>query len=183
MKKVVVISTIVMALVATTSPALAQSGFRDATLTAQSAACGQVTVTLTNPYGFNLEADFGYGDPTQVRPYSDLVIRQGPYKDDTFGLYYEAPNGTSFGVTNGTGSATLALPEDVEGGLATVTYRVKAGGEQQAYILPQTIQVVTNCFVDPETREDCKDGSWQLYGFRNQGQCIRFVNTGQDSRV
>lgn len=35
---------------------------------------------------------------------------------------------------------------------------------------------------EPEVRADCMDGGWEEYGFRNQGQCIRFVNTGQDSR-
>lgn len=35
---------------------------------------------------------------------------------------------------------------------------------------------------DAQTIEDCKDGGWEIFGFRNQGQCIRFVNTGQDSR-
>lgn len=36
--------------------------------------------------------------------------------------------------------------------------------------------------LDPETKADCKNGGWAAYGFRNQGQCIRFVNTGKDSR-
>lgn len=31
-------------------------------------------------------------------------------------------------------------------------------------------------------KDECQDGSWEAAGFRNQGQCIRFVNTGQDSR-
>lgn len=35
---------------------------------------------------------------------------------------------------------------------------------------------------DPDDKDDCKDGGWAAYGFRNQGQCIRFVNTGKDSR-
>lgn len=35
---------------------------------------------------------------------------------------------------------------------------------------------------DPETKDDCKQGSWEEYGFKNQGQCIQFVNTGKDSR-
>lgn len=35
---------------------------------------------------------------------------------------------------------------------------------------------------DPLSIEDCKDGGWEEYGFRNQGQCIRYVNTGKDSR-
>lgn len=34
-----------------------------------------------------------------------------------------------------------------------------------------------------EIRKDtCKDGGWEDLGFRNQGQCVRWVNTGQDSR-
>ena len=31
----------------------------------------------------------------------------------------------------------------------------------------------------PETKDDCKKGGWMQFGFKNQGQCIRFVNTGQ----
>lgn len=34
----------------------------------------------------------------------------------------------------------------------------------------------------PADKNDCKKGGWQDFGFKNQGQCIRFVNTGQDSR-
>ena len=36
--------------------------------------------------------------------------------------------------------------------------------------------------LDPQTKSDCKDGGWEAYGFRNQGQCVRFVGTGKDSR-
>ena len=31
----------------------------------------------------------------------------------------------------------------------------------------------------PTTKADCKNGGWMQFGFRNQGQCIRFVNTGK----
>jgi hypothetical protein len=31
-------------------------------------------------------------------------------------------------------------------------------------------------------KEMCKDGGYADFGFRNQGQCIRLVNTGRDSR-
>lgn len=36
---------------------------------------------------------------------------------------------------------------------------------------------------DPVNKDDCKNGGWDEYGFKNQGQCIRFVNTGKDSRI
>jgi len=31
----------------------------------------------------------------------------------------------------------------------------------------------------PETIEACKNNGWRAFGFRNQGQCIKFVNTGK----
>lgn len=31
-------------------------------------------------------------------------------------------------------------------------------------------------------KSDCKDGGFATYGFKNQGQCIKFVETGKDSR-
>ena len=34
----------------------------------------------------------------------------------------------------------------------------------------------------PTTKDDCKGGGWEQYGFRNQGQCVRFIETGKDSR-
>lgn len=39
--------------------------------------------------------------------------------------------------------------------------------------------LITN---DPATKADCMKGGWEAFGFKNQGQCIRFVNTGKDSR-
>lgn len=34
----------------------------------------------------------------------------------------------------------------------------------------------------PAEKGDCKKGGWEDYGFKNQGQCIQYVNTGKDSR-
>ena len=31
----------------------------------------------------------------------------------------------------------------------------------------------------PSTRGQCQDGGWKQFGFKNQGQCIAFVNHGQ----
>ena len=35
---------------------------------------------------------------------------------------------------------------------------------------------------DPEDKDECKDGGWEGLGFKNQGKCIQFFNTGKDSR-
>ena len=34
----------------------------------------------------------------------------------------------------------------------------------------------------PTSKDDCKKGGWKNFDFKNQGQCIRFVETGKDSR-
>jgi hypothetical protein len=33
-----------------------------------------------------------------------------------------------------------------------------------------------------EDKDACMDGGWKQMGFKNQGQCVRFVETGKDSR-
>ena len=30
-----------------------------------------------------------------------------------------------------------------------------------------------------ESKDECRDGGWQAFGFANQGQCIRFIETGK----
>ncbi len=34
-----------------------------------------------------------------------------------------------------------------------------------------------------ENKDQCKNGEWEALGFKNQGQCVRFVETGKDSRT
>ena len=35
---------------------------------------------------------------------------------------------------------------------------------------------------DVPGKEACKNDGWMQFGFRNQGQCVRFAQTGKDSR-
>jgi hypothetical protein len=35
---------------------------------------------------------------------------------------------------------------------------------------------------DPQTKNDCMKNGWAKFGFKNQGQCVRFIETGKDSR-
>ncbi len=32
------------------------------------------------------------------------------------------------------------------------------------------------------TKDQCKNKGWEAFGFRNQGECVRFIETGLDSR-
>ena len=35
---------------------------------------------------------------------------------------------------------------------------------------------------NPATKDECKNGGWVIFAFENQGQCVRFIETGKDSR-
>jgi len=50
----------------------------------------------------------------------------------------------------------------------------------QAFLVDKVVGTASSD--DPTNKNLCKEGGWQAFGFRNQGQCIRFVNTGKDSR-
>jgi hypothetical protein len=49
--------------------------------------------------------------------------------------------------------------------------------------LPSPGFVVEYELVNPTSKDQCKKDGWRAFGFKNQGQCIRFVNTGKDSRI
>jgi beta-propeller repeat-containing protein/thrombospondin type 3 repeat protein len=36
---------------------------------------------------------------------------------------------------------------------------------------------------NPTTKEQCDNGGWMAFGFKNEGQCVRFVKTGKDGRI
>lgn len=42
--------------------------------------------------------------------------------------------------------------------------------------------LVMKFLFDPATKDDCKVGGWESFGFKDQGQCVRFIETGLDSR-
>lgn len=45
-----------------------------------------------------------------------------------------------------------------------------------------TLTVTYAGYGNPVRKDDCRSGGWQGFGFANQGQCVRFVETGKDSR-
>jgi len=61
---------------------------------------------------------------------------------------------------------------------ATVEVRLALGGERD-WDFDWTEFTVGQPPTEPTTPDDCKKGGWKAFGFRNQGQCIRFVKTGK----
>jgi hypothetical protein len=57
----------------------------------------------------------------------------------------------------------------------TVEIRLALGGERE-WDFDWTLFAVGPT---PADKNDCKNGGWAAFGFRNQGECIKFVNTGR----
>ncbi len=89
-----------------------------------------------------------------------------------------APNKVKITVTDGAGIASpyvfIWTPDagfDPTGAIGFVNWN---GGV--AFFDDLTVDA------DPQTKDDCKKGGWEQFGFKNQGQCVRFIETGKDSR-
>lgn len=81
---------------------------------------------------------------------------------------------------------TVNVPAGTPDGAYDLTVKVEEnwppGSSTWGFSQTETLTGVVVIQGDPTTKDECKDGGWAEFGFRNQGQCIRFVETGQDSR-
>ena len=125
-----------------------------------SAEDGAMTLALVNPRGFascfEIRSD---GDTSQ------RIVPTHFNRAVTDGLYPFAC------VNDGTQQRTIPAERYVE-------VRLAFGAETDERFDWTRFDLV----LDPETKADCKDGGWADYGFRNQGLCIAFVETGRDTR-
>ena len=121
---------------------------------------GAMTLQLVNPRGFASCFEFRSDGDTSQRIGAAHFNRAV-----TDGLYPFAC------VNNGTQLRTLAAERYVE-------VRLAFGAETDERFDWTRFDLV----LDPESKADCKDGGWADYGFRNQGLCVAFVETGRDTR-
>jgi hypothetical protein len=61
-------------------------------------------------------------------------------------------------------------------GIAPGTYVVALANRFGVFQVLGTVQI-GNC--SPTTKQECLDGGWRGFDFKNQGQCIAFVNRGE----
>lgn len=128
---------------------------------------GEVTLKYINNTGYTYAFDHRVdGESGDTHQWSDQTISQGPCAGRKWGPYY---NLTSVGP-NSTKELTIAATHKVEA-------QAVLGPEQNYHTCWKTFYPE-----QPETKSDCKGGGWDDYHFRNQGQCIRYVETGKDSR-
>ncbi|MDP3880895.1 MAG: hypothetical protein Q8Q32_01795 [bacterium] len=203
-KKSFAIATFLAIAVLALSAATVFAGHNGAMVSHETFSCGETTftATITDPDGTHkvtnmylvVSADGNTQSVIIPTDGSDAEITVGPFTEDmtiywnVFGggeRDYDQPLWNGYGEEGF--SADIAAYADDQGGYGWV---LDGPEEENPFVNWNTIEV-EGCPDDdpepptvdnPETKADCKNGGWEAMGFRNQGQCIRYVNTDQDSR-
>jgi len=103
----------------------------------------------------------------------------GTYQDEAGHTSCKSAEPGSYVDTEGAAAPTLCpigTFSDVSGAAACTACAIGFTTEEPG---------ATVCFPianDPLTKTDCMEDGWEAFDFKNQGQCVRFVETGQDSR-
>ncbi len=124
--------------------------------------------TITQDVGGNIVGTGHYNDDPSVTwdlegtIVDSLLTMKITYNSTYFGSIYNLS-----GSIAANGSASGSVDSNCE------SFTMPAGS-----FVVDTPEEPTN----PTTKEECKKGGWEDFGFKNQGQCVRFVETGKDSR-
>ena len=121
------------------------------------------TVLATNPFTYHLDgavtclavngnqASINFTDPNHPE-FGALRVQVVDGQPD---LFDSTPSGGNFSASDCTPIAGLPYGQVMNGDISVVDAQPS-----------------------PTTRDQCKGGGWAQFGFKNQGQCIAFVNHG-----
>ena len=111
--------------------------------------------------------------PTSDTPFQTDLVGPLPFGTALIIIAAGPPNPIVFvGTVNPDGTASF------QAGIAPGTYAIVLVGRHGEF-LPQGLLQIGNCA--PTSQEQCKGGGWRDFPeFKNQGQCIAFVNHRPD---
>lgn len=121
------------------------------------------------PIGVTVTVD-GDADPATCADLADVATADGCITVDLDGF---TPLTDSYGSITGTGGPA---EEFSNGAIPGWDVFPKDAG------LTGFDLTISPADADPQNKDQCKNGGWESFGFSNQGECIKFVNTGRDSR-
>ena len=183
------------ALVTMVAAAPASAGHNDAVVDVETATCGATTLTASiDPTGGHLTTnqrlvvDVDGVAQNQIIPTdgSEASIEVGPFygqsaetKTISWRVWGGGERDYDNPLFNGYGSSTFSADINAYAALVGSFNWVIAGTEDpNPFTNWHEVDVLT-CAI---SKEMCKGGGYADFGFANQGQCIRLVNTGRDSR-
>lgn len=113
---------------------------------------------------------------------AEIVV--GPFFQDTtvsWNIFGGGERGYDLPLWNGFGGVTFSSDVNAYAASQGGSFSwVIAGVDDPNPFVNWNEVIVQGC--SPVTEDECKNGGWEAFGFRNQGLCLQFVNTGIDSR-
>ena len=172
------------------------AGHNGAVVETETAACGETTITasVADPNGTHLVSNMWLVVHADGETQSMNIPTDGSDASITVGPFFTQSGDPETVRWNVFGGAERAYDQplwngygDPDFGSNINAYAAEQGGFGWVLDGPDEPNPFTNwneievdsCAV---TKDMCKQGGWENLGFSNQGQCIRYVNTGQDSR-
>ena len=133
----------------------------------------------TASFGALFRVDPTTGARTLLSDFGNLA--QGPLGPDPVGLAVEASGQILVADVNaGTALAGALFRVDSTTGGRTIVSDFGNAAQGPLGVDPIGVAVVVSA--NPTDKSQCRNGGWAAFGFKNQGQCMRFVETGKDSR-
>lgn len=110
------------------------------------------------------------------------AVRAGTCAANTGTIYGNVDGYTTPFTWNGNAfSAIIDMSDDTPGEYCFVFNPSESAGDTPIRLTSEfTLEAPEE--PQPITKDQCKQGGFADFGFKNQGQCIRFVETGKDSR-
>lgn len=133
---------------------------------------GDVVIPAASPGGTPADWDFciPFSQPYSHPAGSNLIVEVVNTSSVSGNVPRDACDGAVAACTTARAFAFSATAENA--------LLVMPGGLVMKFLSPEPPRPA-----DPETKDECMKGGWIDFGFPNQGQCVRFVETGKDSRV
>jgi hypothetical protein len=120
------------------------------------------------------------------RVFSGLHItsRATPEETQTYKIVGYKADGTNVTITD---EIAIEDPSDPTGGNASKVFDLGEGFVEYTSVSITILGRTSSWKAIKEveliiSKEQCKAGGWEALGFENQGQCVRFVDAGKDSR-
>lgn len=114
---------------------------------------------------------------------SSADISVGPFGSDTVVSWHVFGGGErNYDMPHWNGFGTPSFSSDINDyydEVGTFNWVIQGTDDPNPFVTWNEVEVPA---CSPEVKNDCKKGGWEAFGFKNQGQCVRFVETGKDSR-
>ena len=138
------------------------------------------------------------GVPTTTIIASAMVAEASVIASETAFDWISVPIGPSVGVTSGTEYAIVLAAPGAPQCCSAFKWAVswlnpypggtmaQLSGRNGSWAALPGVDFAFRTFVTPLgpiSKDQCKNDSWKVWGFINQGQCVRFIETGQDGRA